>query len=174
MLCIGKAIQSSWVVCLSFPFTFCPPGSSCFLDLLPVPLSSSTASLCLLTLVYSHVCQASLSGSSHISLFLHCSHMFKSEIYLGIVILAMNFHEPIETLFSFKFLSPSEGLITFTVISRIKLVISVFKIKKERRKPFQYLVRVVSVLILATGFYRHNSMRNSRRFMFFQKWSPNF
>ena len=78
--------------------------------------------------------------------------MFKSEISLGIVILAMNFEEPTETLPSFKFLSLSEGLITSTVVSRIKLVISVFKIKKERRKPFQYLVRVVPVLILATGF----------------------
>lgn len=125
MLCIGKVIQSSWVVCLSFPFTFCPPGSSCFLDLLPVPLSTSIASLCLL--VYSHICQASLSGSSLFSLFLHSSHMFKSEIYLGIVILAMNFQEPIETLPSFKFLSVSERLITSAVINRIKLVISVFK-----------------------------------------------
>lgn len=152
MLCIGKAVQSSWVVCLRFPFTFCPPGSSCFLDLLPILLSASTASLCLLALVYWHICQVSLSGSSLISLFLHSSHMFKSEISLGIVILAMNFQEPTETLPSFKFLSLSEGLITSTVVSRIKLVISVFKIKKERRKPFQYLVRVVPVLILATGF----------------------
>lgn len=61
MLCIGRAMQSSWVVCLSFPSTFCPPGSCCCLDLPSLPLSiSSTISMCCLVLVHSHNGQGSL------------------------------------------------------------------------------------------------------------------
>lgn len=127
MLCIGRAMQINWVVCLSFPSTFCPPGSRCCLDLPSIPLSTfTTISQCFPALVHSCICQGSLSCSSHIPLFLLSGYTFRREIFLGIVILAMNFEEPRETLPSSKFISLSERLITCTVMSRITFVTSVF------------------------------------------------
>lgn len=114
-------------MCLSFPSTFCPPGSHCCLDLPSLPLStSSTISRCFLTLVYSCICEGFPSCSSHIPLFLLCGYMLRREIFLGIVILAMNFQGSRVTLPSSKFISLSEGLSTCTVMSRIKSAISVF------------------------------------------------
>lgn len=92
MLCIGRAVESSWVVCFIFPSTFCPPGSHYCLDFPYILLSTfSTDSLCFLALVHSCICQGSLSCFSHIPLFVLSGYTFRKEIFLGIVILAVNF-----------------------------------------------------------------------------------
>lgn len=139
MLCIGRAMQSSWIVCFSFPSTFCPPCSCCCLDLPSIPLSkSSTTSWFFLALMYSWICKGSFSCYSHKPLLLCSGCMFRREIFLGIVILARNFQKPEENLLSSKFISLSERLITCTGMSRIKYATSVFK-KSFRINPFSTL-----------------------------------
>lgn len=79
---LAEQCKVGWVVCLSFPSTFCPPGSHCCLDQPSLPLStSSTISRCFLNLVYSCICEGFPSCSSHIPLFLLCGYMLRREIF---------------------------------------------------------------------------------------------